>query len=70
MQIELGNYYRAKIKYHRTNDLKPNSLPDNSIILIRADWIAEKGEKFEGEFIFTPAITGLWLPQRDLEILE
>lgn len=70
--IEIQQYakYRARIRYHRTDDLQPEALPDGTELTVRAMWIADDDEKFAGEWIFEPVDRGLLLPERDLEIIE
>jgi len=68
--IQKYGYYKAKIKYHRTDDLRPKALPDGSDVHVNAVWIAEEGERFEGDMIFSVAEDYHNLPQRDLIIGE
>ena len=70
IKIEQYKKYVARIRYHRTDDLQPDALPDGTELLVRALWVAEPEEKFAGEWIFEPADRGLWLPERDLEIIQ
>lgn len=62
--------YRVRIQYHRTDDLQPGALPNGTELIARAMWRADDGEKFAGDWIFEPDGKGLWLPERDLEIIE
>lgn len=70
MRITQYKTYKATIDYHRTDDLKPESLKNGSEILIEALWIADKEENYAGDWIFMPAIAPHWLPERDLKILQ
>lgn len=67
---EQYKYYKGRIKYHRTDDLRPESLPNGSEVHLQAMWIAEDDERFAGDMIFQPAEEHHWLPERDLEILN
>ena len=61
MIIEILRYYTARIKYHRTDDLKPDTLPDGNDVHVQALWIDD-----EGEVIFSVAESYYNLPQKDL----
>ena len=67
--VEQYKYYKGKIKYHRTDDLRPESLPNGSEVHLQAMWIADDDERYAGDVIFQPAEEHHWLPERDLEIL-
>ena len=67
---EQHKYYKGKIKYHRTDDLRQGSLPYGSVVHLKALWIAADDERFAGDMIFQPAEEHHWLPERDLEILS
>lgn len=69
MNAEQFKYYRAKIKYHRTDDLRPDALPDGSEVYVCCLWIADENERYAGEYIFSVAGSEWKLPGRDL-ILE
>lgn len=69
MQFEIYQKYRARIRYHRTDDLQPDALPDGTELIVWAMWIADDDENFAGEWIFEPVERGYWLPERDLEFL-
>ena len=69
-EIQQYKKYKARIKYHRTDDLQPDALPDGMELIVRAMWIQDNGEKFAGDWIFEPEDRGLWLPERDLEIMH
>lgn len=69
-EIQQFKKYKARIKYHRTDDLQPDALPDGLELIVRAMWMAEPDEKFAGEWIFEPVERGYWLPERDLEIMH
>lgn len=69
-EIQQFKKYQARIKYHRTDDLQPDALPDGLELIVRAMWIAEPDEKFAGDWIFEPVERGYWLPERDLEIMH
>lgn len=68
-EIQQFKKYKARIKYHRTDDLQPDALPDGMELIVWAMWMADDGEKFAGEWIFEPEDRGLWLPECDLEIM-
>lgn len=66
MNIEHFSYYEATINYHRTDDLLEDALPNHSHVHLQAVWVAEEGEKFEGDRMFSVAESFYTLPQRDL----
>ena len=76
--IQQLSKYKAFVNYHRTDDLKPNTVPNHTTIYVQALWIAEEHENFSGEWLFMPLNNNLewhekytyWLPQRDLSILS
>lgn len=70
MKIEQFDCFRAKVSYHRTDDLKSGAAPDGSIVSVIALWFADSGEKFTGDWIFSIAQGYLWVPERDLELIE
>ena len=70
MKIEQFDCFKARIKYHRTDDLKPDALPDRTEVHVQALWIGEEDEKFKGDWIFSCAEMNLWVPERDLKILR
>jgi len=70
MIIEQYQKYTARIRYHRTDDLQPDALPNGITVTVRAMWIQDDGKKFAGQWIFEPLPEGLWLPDCDLEIIE
>ena len=70
MNIEQFKIYRARIRYHRMDDLKPDALPDGICLTVRAMWMADDDEKFAGQWIFEPVERGYWLPECDLELIE
>lgn len=69
MNIRQFKTYRARIRYHRTDDLKPDALPDGIAVTVRAMWQQGDDEKFPGQWIFEPLWGGYWLPECDLEII-
>ncbi len=70
MEIDQYSCYKAKVNYHRTDDLKEGSPLNGEEIIVQAVWIADKGEKFEGQWIFMPSVHGFWLPACDLIIMD
>lgn len=69
IQIEQYKKYSARIRYHRTDDMQPDALPNGTELIVRALWIADPDEKFAWDWIFEPIDRGYWLPERDLQIL-
>lgn len=70
MDIQPFDCFKAKVKYHRTDDIKDGCPENGEEIIVEAAWLMEKGESFEGEFAFNPSRYIYWLPQRDLELIE
>ena len=72
MEIEALKKYKAKVNYHRTDDLRDNVPPNGEIIEVEAYWLMDEDDNFPGEWAFQPRDRkyGYWLPQRDLEIIE
>lgn len=66
MNIELLNYYKAQINYHRTDDLLEDALPNFSQVHLQAVWVAEDHERFANDMMFNVAESYYTLPQRDL----
>ena len=61
-------YYKGIINYHRTDDLRPGSLPNGTEVLLQVLWMADEDERFAGQWIFQPSSGTGWLPQCDLII--
>jgi hypothetical protein len=70
MEIEQYKCYNAKIEYKRTDDLRPEALPNGSNVIVKALWIADENENYAGQWIMMPANGHHWLPQCDLIIKE
>ncbi len=68
MKIEQLKYYKAKVNYHRVDDLKPDSLPNGSEIIVQALWRAGEDEKYPGDWVFSS--DGYNYPARDLMIIS
>jgi len=66
MKPEPYKYYTAKISYHRTDDLREDALPSGTKVHAQALWIADEGQKYEGDVIFSIAESYYNLPERDL----
>lgn len=67
--IEVYKTYRARIKYHRTDDLLPDSLPDGTEITVRALFKSDENDRYPGQWTFEVDGSEYWLPECDLEIL-
>jgi hypothetical protein len=70
IKIKQYHHYRAIIKYHRTDDLKPDAIENGIEVFVQACWVAEDAERFPGDMIFLPNLGHYTLPERDLEIIE
>lgn len=67
---EQFKYYSARIKYHRTDDLRDGVLPDNTHVLVQALWIADNDEMFKNQMIFSIATSSYIFPHSDLLLLS
>lgn len=70
MEIEQYRKYAARIKYHRSDNLKPDSAPDGTNVTVTAMWLSGDDEPCPGQWVFLPDDGGYWLPECDLEIIE
>lgn len=74
MKAEVHGTYKARVKYHRTDDLRQDGkIPDDGAeIEVRAMYRHDSDESFPGQMIFLPVDErySFWLPECDLEILE
>jgi len=70
MDIEQFDCFKAKVKYHRTDDLKKGAPKNGSIVYIQAVWTAQENEKFATQWIFEVVDSMYWLPECDLELIE
>jgi hypothetical protein len=78
MEIEHYTKYKAKVNYHRTDNLRPNVPENGAIINVETMWLMDKDDPFPDEFTFKvldedlkwSRESPLWLPQRDLEIIN
>jgi hypothetical protein len=68
--IEQFKFYKARIDYSTTHDLRENTLPNGSLTHLQSLWIADYDERFSGDMIFQPAESPFWIPERDLNILN
>lgn len=70
MTIESFKYYKAKVNYHRTDDLAEYAPDNGTIVLVSANWIADEDETFSGDWMFRMSRYFGNIPQRDLQILQ
>lgn len=73
MKPESYKRYKARIQYHRTDDLRPETLarlPEGTLVDVLALWVADDGEKFAGDMIFSTDADPYWIPERDLILIE
>ena len=70
MKAKLWNYYKGKINYHRTDDLKSESLPNGTEVHLQASFICDEDQKFAGQIAFSLAESNKWLPECVLIITE
>lgn len=70
MQLEQYKFYRAKINWHRTDDLAEYAPDNNEEVLVHALWIADEDEKFNGDWMLQMSRYLGLIPERDLEIIK
>lgn len=70
MTIESFKYYKAKVNYHRTDDLAEYAPDNGTIVLVSSQWVADEDETFKGDWMFSMSRYFGNIPQRDLNILE
>lgn len=70
MKLKPYCYYKGKVNYHRTDDLKPDALPNGTEVHLQYLWVCDEDSMFDGDIAFEAAESVYWLTERDLIITE
>ena len=78
MEIECYTKYRAKVNYHRIDNLRKEVPKNGDIINVESMWLMDEEDPFPNTFTFKVLDDKLkwsaefpyWLPECDLEIIN